>query len=80
MNYAWVIDENGRLITCSEDLTLFEILEHPLRQHFRLVYAEGHSFTGIYVPLSDEATYLEPIENFQASYIEYREGSIWKKR
>ena len=85
MKYAWVI-YYGHFVTgpADMDLTIFEILDHPLRQHFRLLDADGYVYySGVFVPLSDDHTGFEPLDDYGrpndgCTEIQYRRDGQWK--
>jgi len=82
MNYAWAIKNEA---VSNGPFSITDIYQHPLRQPFRLLDDDGIVyFEGFWVPLSDDATGFEPLDDYGmpdsgCTSIEYKVGDEWKK-
>lgn len=90
MHYAWAITHNvldgpSEEFPFQGQFSFTEILSHPLGVPFRMLDDDGIVYyEGIFVPLSDDATGFEPLDDYGrpndgCTSIEYREGKEWKK-
>ncbi len=65
------------------NLSLEEILRHPLVEHFRMHDDDGNLYyEGVYIALNDEITGFEPLDNYGRPYagcsrIYYLENAQW---
>ncbi len=83
MHYAWAIEKEA---VSNGQFTIADIYQHPLRQPFRLLDDDDIvCYEGFWVPLSDDATGFEPLDDFGmpdsgCTAIEYRQkDGTWKR-